>query len=154
MNQKNYPLDKNQTKETLTDFAKLIKYSQFNDEKVMALSEKLGESLNSSRNGEGRSDTSTQIRKFYNLVKVAQNRVQNSENPQEVKIKLYTLRAQVAYAAARKTISPDFKEFFDTCLTKLLADTNLKKSINDFATFFEAFYAYFYFYNEQNKRRS
>ncbi|HXG67492.1 MAG TPA: type III-A CRISPR-associated protein Csm2 [Blastocatellia bacterium] len=140
--------------EALNKFKELIKTRGFADDEVMKLSENLGKSLGSQQQArgerEGKENTRTQLRKFYNLVRVANTSASAQGTSEEaVKVKLRTLQAQVAYAVARRTISDDFKRFFDVAVDKVISSSDLKKSLAEFATFFEAFYAYFYFYSPQ-----
>jgi CRISPR type III-A-associated protein Csm2 len=137
----------------LKRYKELIGHKDFTDDEVMQLSEKLGESLassqRSSKEGDGKDNTKNQVRKFYNLVRVAHTSARPEEaDPKEVKIKLRSLQAQVAYAAARKTISTDFKMFLDESLNEIFKSDDLKRKLSDFMKFFEAFYAYFYFHTE------
>ncbi len=130
--------------EALNKFCILIQNKRFTDNDVLSLNEELGKSLT------GRDDTITQINKFYNLVKVAE--VTDSA---QLAIKLHVLKAQITYATARETISPDFKKFFDASLEKILKNNNpneRKEWLKDFAVFFESVYAYFYFYTKSKSK--
>jgi CRISPR type III-A-associated protein Csm2 len=137
---------------TVTKFKQLIQTKSFKDDEIMQLSEALGKSLASTRRrgeGEGKEATRTQVRKFYNLVRVAQTSASaQGVLPGTVKVKLRSLQAQVAYAVARGTIGMPFKDFFDASLNKVIGSPNLKESLAEFAVFFEALYAYFYFHSE------
>lgn len=136
--------------EALAEFKRAIQTKNFTDDDVMKLSDQLGKSLtyNPLVRGEreGKENTKNQVRKFYNLVRAAKGASQDM-----VKVKLRMLQAQVAYAVARKTISPDFKEFFDISLNKVIGSEEPLKSLGQFATFLEALYAYFYFYTEARR---
>lgn len=141
---------------TLDKFKQLIRDKSFRDDEIMELSDKLGKSLARSSQkrgeGEGKDATRTQVRKFYNLVRVAQTSASaQGVSPETVKVKLRSLQAQVAYAVARKTIGKPFKEFFDASLTKVIGSPNLKEALAEFAVFFEALYAYFYFHSGDQK---
>lgn len=137
--------------QALQEYEQLIKIRRFTDDELMKLSDKLGESLADDPDArrEGKEITNTQIRKFYNLVQVAKV----VDSPEVLKVKLRTLQAQVTYAAARKTITPSFKQFFDLSLNKVIASAELKNALKEFATFFEALYAYFYYYTEKRRGR-
>jgi CRISPR type III-A-associated protein Csm2 len=137
----------------LDRFKKEIANKSFADEEIMRLSKELGESLvrsqRSQSRGDTREDTKTQVRKFYNLVRVIEKSA-----PETLKVKLRTLQAHIAYAVARKTVSEDFKEVFDVAIEKILKnkdDHNLQNSLYDFRKFFESFYAYFYYQIETEK---
>ena len=138
--------------EALARFQLLIKNQRFTDDEVMRLTDDLGKSLAFNPQGrgerEGKENTRTQVRKFYNLVRVTNTSASSPEKTETVKLRLRMLQAQVAYAVARKTISPDFKKFFDTSLDKIINSGDLKGTLDDFAKFFEALYAYFYFHSE------
>lgn len=138
----------------LHDFKKLVETEKkgFTDDKVLELSRELGKHLASGGKA-NKENSRTQVRKFFNLVKVAKTSA-NSEasKPEQVKVKLRLLQAQVTYATAREIISPDFKELFDTSINKIImAGDKQKDSMNDFATFFEALYAYFYFHTTKKE---
>lgn len=147
------PPDAGGNDQTMAKFKELIQSKGFKDDKVMELSDELGKSLAGGSQGRGERDgketTKTQVRKFYNLVRVAQTSASaQGTSPEMVKVKLRSLQAQVAYAVARKTISPQFKDFFDISLNKVIGSPNLKESLTEFGTFFEALYAYFYYHTE------
>lgn len=139
-----YKGNQQQTNEALKKFCDLIKNKRFTDDEVLSLNEELGKSLT------GRDDTITQVNKFYNLVKVAE-----ATEATQLTVKLYVLKAQITYATARETISPDFKTFFDASLEKILGNTNSndrKERLKDFAVFFESVYAYFYFHTKSKSK--
>src|SRR5262249_13689111 len=98
--------------------------------------------------------TKTQVRRFYNLVRVIKTSAEsNKASAQTVGIKLRTLQAQLAYAVGRRTITRDFKDLFDHCIEHVInqgaaGDEALERNLSEFCTFFEAFYAYFYFHTE------
>ncbi len=155
------PSNEPRRNEVFEKFKELIKIKGFGDDEVMQLGEPLGKSFvvsqRSQRERDTKENTKNQVRKFYNLVRVTNNLVNpataeksddESARQPDPRIKLRTLQAQVAYAAARGTISPDFKEFFDVAINKIIESQELKKALGEFTTFFEAFYAYFYFYTE------
>ncbi|MBK7996637.1 MAG: type III-A CRISPR-associated protein Csm2 [Blastocatellia bacterium] len=115
---------------------------------ILGLNEELGKSF------AGRDDTITQVNKFYNLVRVAESQSAQNEELAKIQVKLHVLKAQIAYATARETLSKDFKEFFDISITKILKSNNLtemKESLKAFTTFFESVYAYFYYHTKANK---
>ncbi|MBL8191791.1 MAG: type III-A CRISPR-associated protein Csm2 [Acidobacteria bacterium] len=139
----------------LAKFKELIKSRRFTDDEVMKLGDKLGRDLV----GRAQENTTTQVRRFYNLVRSANTQAlakdadNNEESTDEiVRIKLRTLQAQVTYAAARKTISNRFKTFFDASLDRIIGSKEIKKELDAFTTFFEALYAYFYYHAEQGKQ--
>lgn len=142
------------TNNQMSQYKNLVNsYKSFTRDEVLKLSDELGKSLSGFKAERGGvENTRTQVRKFYNLVKVAQTAGNAKDaNVEQVKVKLRTLQAQVTYAVARKTISSDFKTFFDTSLNLIITSNDPRKLLDEFATFFESLYAYFYFYSEENK---
>lgn len=135
----------------LDKFKTLIREEKgFANQELFKLSDKLGEELS----GFTQENTTTQVRKFYNLVRVAKEQAEG-KSAELIKIKLRILQAQVAYAAARGTISRDFKTFFDEVFKRILDDdkSNVESELKEFTTFFESLYAYFYYHVERRKNR-
>jgi CRISPR type III-A-associated protein Csm2 len=123
----------------------------FTDDEVMELCEELGKTLaRKKRRDEKKENTNTQVRKFYNLIGV----VKTKKSDEKIKISLRTFQAQVAYAIARKTINEDFKEFFDVSFKKVLGSPEITKTLDQFTKFFEAVYAYFYYYLEMGTQNA
>jgi len=140
---------------TVKDFREVIQQNEmtFTSNEVLGMNEKLGESFAKKDKGK-KEDTITQVNKFYNLVRVAESQSAQNEELAKIQIKLHVLKAQIAYANARDTLSEDFKEFFDVSISKILKSKNLaemKESLKAFTVFFESVYAYFYFYMKTNK---
>ena len=141
--------------ETLKTFNETIQQKEmtFTSNKILSLNEELGKSFAKKDEGK-REDTITQVNKFYNLVRVAESQSAQNEELTKIQIKLHVLKAQIAYANARETLSKDFKDFFDVSITKILKSDNLaemKESLKAFTIFFESVYAYFYYYMKTNK---
>jgi len=137
----------------LEKFKSEIADRSFVDDAILRLCKDLGESLVKSQKaqarGENKENTKAQVRKFYNLVRVTQG-----TSPEVSRVKLRTLQAQTAYAVARRTLSDDFKDFIDTSVKKILINSDpaaLEKNISEFATFFESFFAYFYYQLEMDR---
>src|SRR5581483_10008776 len=89
--------------QALAQFQLLIQRQRFTDDEVMRLSDDLGKSLTVNPQGrgerEGKENTRTQVRKFYNLVRATNTSASSLETKTEtVKLRLRTLQAQVAYA--------------------------------------------------------
>lgn len=141
---------------SMEEYKRLVNtHNSFTRDEVLSLADSLGRSLsqgNKAAERGGKENTRTQVRKFYNLVKVAQNAANaKNANTEQIKVKLRTLQAQVTYAVARKTISEDFKKLFDTSLNLIIKSNDSAKLLDEFATFFESLYAYFYFHSEENR---
>ncbi len=136
------------TNEALKKFRDNISTKAFTHNDILSLNEDLGRSF------AGRDDTITQVNKFYNLVRVAESQSAQNEELAKIQVKLHVLKAQIAYATARETLSKDFKEFFDISITKILKSNNLaemKESLKAFTVFFESVYAYFYYHTKTNR---
>lgn len=142
---------KQEKKRKVDEFKDLIRRKSFTDDEVMKLSDSLGKELSSYKN----ENTTTQIRKFYNLMRVAETQTQ--DKPDLAKLKLRTIQAQVAYAAGRETLGREFKSLFDASLKKIIesGDENINAEFKAFMTFFESLFAYFYFHakRESSRRR-
>ncbi len=142
------------TNQPLAKFKELVnRHKKFEHDEILVLAEELGKSLSHYKPERGgKENTRTQVRKFYNLVKVAQTAAKSSKSQGEakVKVKLRTLQAQVTYAVARKTIGTDFKAIFDTSLNLIITGETIRL-LDEFTVFFESLYAYFYYYSEENK---
>ncbi|HWQ35308.1 MAG TPA: type III-A CRISPR-associated protein Csm2 [Blastocatellia bacterium] len=134
-----------QPSQALQKFRQLIQTRSFTDDEVLEHAQALGRELASYRPRGEKSDSRTQVRKFYNLIRVA-----NNTEEATAKVKLRLLQAQIAYAVARDTLSKDFKNFFDVALEQILKRGNVKDQLKEFTSFFEAFYAYFYFHSPKN----
>lgn len=136
----------------IKDFCKLIKERNFMDDKVFESLEAFAKALVYKKDSKvkGKEDTTTQISKFYNLVRVAESQTKDLA---KLKIKLHLLKAQISYANGRGTISDSVQEFLTIAISKVLEnkEDKIAKSLEDFATLFEAFYAYFYFYTKNFK---
>lgn len=131
---------------SINEYTNLISAQKsFVSDDVMKLCETLGEAV--AKYSE-KNNSKTQMRKFYELV---QN-INRKPNEDLIKVKLRILQAQVAYAVGRKHLGRDIKQLFDVSVEKIVASENLKKELNEFATFFEAFFAYFYYHIEAKKR--
>jgi CRISPR type III-A-associated protein Csm2 len=114
---------------------------KFTEDEVLRLSESLGKYI---AGGKYKKDTTSQVSKFYHLVRIAEGLASSGKDADksEAKIKLHVLKAQAFYAQARNSISKEFKEFFDVSLERILKNTT---EIKDFLIFFETVYAYFYY---------
>jgi CRISPR type III-A-associated protein Csm2 len=118
---------------------------RFVDDPVMKLCSDLGRELAQGVSGVQRDNSLTQVRKFFNQVRVLQGQARAADDFSAVRPGLRVLQAQVAYAVARRNLSLDFKKCFDAASEKILASENGNRELEDFVKFFEAMYAYFYF---------
>ncbi|MEQ8192333.1 MAG: type III-A CRISPR-associated protein Csm2 [Candidatus Eremiobacterota bacterium] len=144
---KPYYQDRNKepvNRDVLNNFIKTIEEKNFLDDEILKSSEKLGEFFFILR------ISITQFRKFFNQLKILQ------EKPQSVlKVQLRIIQSQIAYAIGRSKAShkpeelmkKEFKEFLDKCIEKIITSGN-EKEYSNFMKFFEAVYAYFYYYSK------
>ncbi len=133
-------------------FKTLISSENFTADEVLKLNDKLGLYFANSREGT-KENSRTQVRKFFDLVKKTKASADSEKSsPEAVKVKLRLLQAQVTYAKARDIISEDFKELFDLSIEKIIKSSD-EKALQKFSTFFESFYAYFYFHTEAKKNK-
>lgn len=140
--------EKRQNPDSFKHFERLIQVekARFTDDRVLSLCDDLGDFLSDKT----QDNTTTQVRKFYNLARLAKE--QSKEKPADfIKIKLRTLQAQITYAAARKTISPDFRTIVNNSITKIINSKEIHQEFGDFMTFFESLFAHFYYHAEQKK---
>lgn len=139
--------------QAIAKFKQAIASKGFTDDEVMRQSEELAKSFIKSGNKEGEKENSlTQVRKFYNQVKVVQQKANAAVDFNIIKPEVRLLQAQAAYAVGRKLLTGDFKDFFDEAAKKIIKEG--QESLNDFAKFFQSVYAYFYFYTKTGEAKS
>ncbi len=126
-------------------FKEQLSQARFVDDCVMELCEGLGRELARGVGAMQRENSLSQVRKFFNQVRVLQAQARSAEDFGSVRPSLRVLQAQVAYAVARRNLTPTFKECFDAAAGKILASKDGARDLADFVRFFEAMYAYFYF---------
>lgn len=125
-------------------FKETIRAKGFTDDEVMNQSETLAQSFIAHGGPDKEKENSlTQIRKFYNQVKVVQGKAAQADF-NAVKPQVRLLQAQAAYSVARKLLTDDFKEFFDAAAHKIIGEG--RDSLNAFAELFQAVYAYYYYH--------
>jgi len=92
--------------------------------------------------------TSTQLRKFFNEVRSIEERMKDDKFQKAIVI---FLKSKAAYSASKKTskMPKEFKDFIFECVDKI----NDEKDFYGFSKFFESVVGYFYFYNEENKKK-
>lgn len=134
----------------LQEFKRAIATQSFVSEPVMDLCERLGLELREEVGTRHRENSLTQVRKFFNLARVLEQQSQQGDFA-TLRPRLRVLQAQVAYAVARENLGPNFKTLFDAVTDKVLRATDGKQAWQEFMTFFEALYAYFYFHSNRKK---
>lgn len=123
--------------------------ASFADDRVMALAEDIGKDLTAGfYNKDKKQSGKTQVRKLYGEIRALQGKAQGGFAA--IRPELRLIQAHVAYAVGRTTLTPEFKEFADDAVKRLLAAGTMEE-LDRFVRFFEALYAYFYFYVETSK---
>ena len=92
--------------------------------------------------------TTTQLRKFFNEVRSIEERMKDDQFQMAL---IMFLKSKAAYSVGKKTskIPKEFKDFIFACVEKI----NDEKDFYGFAKFFESVVGYFYYFNEENKRK-
>jgi CRISPR type III-A-associated protein Csm2 len=138
--------------EALRRFKELLSNkASFGDDPIMELAEHLARDF---AQGFGRKEKKesgkTQVRKVYGEVRALQEKAKAGF--EAVRSELRLIQAHVAYAVGRDTLTPDFKEFTDTAVKRLL-EAGRPEELDRFVKFFEALYAHFYFQTSKHGQR-
>lgn len=134
---------------SIEEFKEKLGNKSFTDDNVLKFNEALAKYLvgNKRMDKSKKQDTITQLNKFYNLVRLAAKKKKQGE----MRVKLRLIKAQITFAKGRGIISKEIKEFFDVSIEHILRssissnDEEFKTSLQEFVTFFESVYAYFYY---------
>jgi CRISPR type III-A-associated protein Csm2 len=127
-----------------------IDKASFADDRVMALAETLGRDVAQGFRREKRESGKTQVRKLYGEIRALQGKAQGGFAA--IRPELRLIQAHVAYAVGRDTLTPEFKEFADEAVKRLLA-AGTTEELDRFVKFFEALYAHFYFQTSKHGQR-
>ena len=92
----------------------------------------------------------TQVRKVYGEVRALQEKAKAGF--EAVRPELRLIQAHVAYAVGRDTLTPEFKEFADAAVKRLL-EAGRPEELDRFVKFFEALYAHFYFQTSKHGQK-
>jgi CRISPR type III-A-associated protein Csm2 len=121
--------------------------ASFADDVVMELAEDMARDFAQSFRREKKESGKTQVRKLYGEVRALQEKAKAGFDL--IRPELRLIQAHVAYAVGRDTLPPDFKEFADEAVKRLL-DVGKNEELDRFVKFFEALYAHFYFYTSKH----
>ena len=124
--------------------------ASFADDRVMALAETLGRDVAQGFRREKRESGKTQVRKLYGEIRALQGKAQGGFAA--IRPELRLIQAHVAYAVGRDTLTPEFKEFADEAVKRLLA-AGTTEELDRFVKFFEAVYAHFYFQTSKHGQK-
>jgi len=124
--------------------------ASFADDRVMALAETLAHDMAQGFRREKRESGKTQVRKLYGEIRALQGKAQGGFAA--IRPELRLIQAHVAYAVGRDTLTPEFKEFADEAVKRLLA-AGTTEELDDFVKFFEALYAHFYFQTSKHGQK-
>jgi CRISPR type III-A-associated protein Csm2 len=125
--------------------------ASFADDKVMALAETLGRDLAQGfQRKEKKESGKTQVRKLYGEIRALQGKAKGGFAAARPELRL--IQAHVAYAVGRDTLTPEFKDFIDEAIRRLLA-AGTTDELDRFVKFFEAVYAHFYFQTSRHGQK-
>jgi CRISPR type III-A-associated protein Csm2 len=124
--------------------------ASFADDRVMALAEPLGRDVAQGFRREKRESGKTQVRKLYGEIRALQGKAQGGFAA--IRPELRLIQAHVAYAVGRDTLTPEFKEFADEAVKRLLS-AGTTEELDRFVKFFEAVYAHFYFQTSKHGQK-
>ena len=116
------------------------------EELIDSKAKDIAQKLVFSRVGKDDKETKTQIRKFYNEVKLLEKKLKDSSDKEEEFLKILPLikmiKAKVAYAVGRENakISQSFKDF----LFKSIDEIKDKEDFEAFVLHFESVIGYYY----------
>ena len=125
--------------------------ASFADDKVMALAEALGRDLAQGfQRKEKKESGKTQVRKLYGEIRALQGKAKTGFAA--IRPELRLIQAHVAYAVGRDTLTPEFKEFTDESVKRLI-EAGKADELDRFIKFFEAVYAHFYFQTSKHGQK-
>ena len=124
----------------IQEFKNLIAGKTFVDDEVMRKAEDIGREL--------MGVTTTKMRQYFDDIKGLRRKIESDLSPQQIKVQLRLILSRVAYDVGRKKISPLLESFLKDCVDKVIRSGNerIKETTDEFVTFIEAMYGYFYFY--------
>ena len=114
---------------------------------LLQLSERLAKML--SRSDRRDFDTVNHVRRFFNQV----SGLKNVQDTVKLEVELQMLKARIAYATGRHTISRDFSLVIQESLDRILGCGQIAEQLPGFCGFFEALYAYYYYHAQRDARR-
>jgi CRISPR type III-A-associated protein Csm2 len=140
------------TSEALKSLKQLLTADKvsFADDRVMELAEMLGRDVAQGFRREKRESGKTQVRKLYGEIRALQGKAKGGFAA--IRPELGLIQAHVAYAVGRDTLTPEFKEFADEAIKRLLA-AGTTDELDRFVKFFEAVYAHFYFQTSKHGQK-
>ncbi|OYD13894.1 type III-A CRISPR-associated protein Csm2 [candidate division WOR-3 bacterium JGI_Cruoil_03_44_89] len=131
----------------IQEFKNLIAGKTFVDDEVMRKAEDIGREL--------MGVTTTKMRQYFDDIKGLRRKIESDLSPQQIKVQLRLILSRVAYDTGRvkgkkdKTDYNNFcllESFLKACIDKVIKSENIEKMTNEFITFIEAMYGYFYFH--------
>jgi len=141
-----------QTPESLKQFKELLsRQISFGHDSIMELAETLARNFAQSFGRKEKKESGkTQVRKVYGEVRALQEKAKAGFDP--VRPELRLIQAHVAYAVGRDTLTPEFKDFADAAVKRLL-EAGQAEELDRFVKFFEALYAHFYFQTSKHGQK-
>ncbi len=117
----------------------------FADDRIMALAEDLAGEL---EGGFGSDSGRTQVRKLYGEFQALRKKAKAGS---DFRPELRLIQAHVAYAVARRALTPHFKVFADEAVKRLIEAGDVEELVR-FVRFFEALYAHFYHFSKLSRK--
>lgn len=127
----------------IQEFKNLIAGKSFADDEVMKKAEDIGKELSGV--------TKTKMRQYFDDIKGLRRKIKSGLSPQQIKVQLRLILSRVAYDTGRASRNDvkhyeGLKNFLAPCVGKVIRSDQTEKTADEFITFMEAVYGYFYFY--------
>lgn len=142
MSNRNQPQSQEQSQTpNINKFLNTINNANFLDDIIMNMAEKIGEELSEI--------TVSKMRQYFDDIKGLRRKIKSGLSAQQVKVQLSLIKSRLAYDVGRASVGDkkswkNFKGFIDKCIEKIFNSQDVIKVTNEFITFFESVYGYFY----------
>ena len=95
--------------------------------------------------------TKSKMRQYFDDIKGLRRKIDSGLGSQQIKVQLRLILSRIAYdsgRAGKKDIDSynQLKAFLADCINKIIGSKNIKEATDEFITFIETVYGYFYFY--------
>lgn len=127
--------------EGIQKFIETIESKNFFDDEIMGMAKDIGENL--------ARITPTKMRQYFDDIKGLRRRMKSGLTEQQVKVQLRLIQSRIAYDVGRaskkdKENWKNFERFLNASINKVMNSSNIEETTDDFITFIEAVYGYFY----------
>lgn len=126
----------------IQNFINEIKTKDFIDDDVMKIAEGIGEELSGI--------TDTKMRQYFDDIKGLRRKIKSGLTDQQLKVQLRLIQSRITYDVGRetkqekKTNMQNLKKLIDVSVDKIMGSGNIETLTNNFITFFETMFGYFY----------